>query len=206
MSPKTPQPPQQNSGRRTISTTGDRPARNAGNAPLRLGGGGGWGGGATGPQAVPSQYRWPPPPAGSGYQPVCGCGGGWSPVVMGRNYARHLRTYTVLRSPEHGLAGGPVPRLSAILPGCRPAMSCGSKECRENAYCKRMALKTALDLRRSGCPRQDSNLRPSAPEADALSPELRGRIDNVSAPWGLNKHRQTNASLRPLGHRNGFGA
>ena len=25
-----------------------------------------------------------------------------------------------------------------------------------------------------GCPRQDSNLRPSAPEADALSPELRG--------------------------------
>jgi hypothetical protein len=25
------------------------------------------------------------------------------------------------------------------------------------------------------CPRQDSNLRPSAPEADALSPELRGR-------------------------------
>ena len=27
----------------------------------------------------------------------------------------------------------------------------------------------------SGCPRQDSNLRPSAPEADALSPELRGR-------------------------------
>ena len=24
------------------------------------------------------------------------------------------------------------------------------------------------------CPRQDSNLRPSAPEADALSPELRG--------------------------------
>jgi hypothetical protein len=31
------------------------------------------------------------------------------------------------------------------------------------------------DLRRSLCPRQDSNLRPSAPEADALSPELRGR-------------------------------
>ena len=26
------------------------------------------------------------------------------------------------------------------------------------------------------CPRQDSNLRPSAPEADALSPELRGRM------------------------------
>lgn len=24
------------------------------------------------------------------------------------------------------------------------------------------------------CPRQESNLRPSAPEADALSPELRG--------------------------------
>lgn len=26
------------------------------------------------------------------------------------------------------------------------------------------------------CPRQDSNLRPSAPEADALSTELRGRV------------------------------
>ena len=26
------------------------------------------------------------------------------------------------------------------------------------------------------CPRQDSNLRPSAPEADALSPELRGLV------------------------------
>jgi hypothetical protein len=29
------------------------------------------------------------------------------------------------------------------------------------------------------CPRQDSNLRPSAPEADALSPELRGRTHNM---------------------------
>ncbi len=34
----------------------------------------------------------------------------------------------------------------------------------------------ALDLRKRWCPRQDSNLRPSAPEADALSPELRGRM------------------------------
>lgn len=32
------------------------------------------------------------------------------------------------------------------------------------------------------CPRQDSNLRPSAPEADALSPELRGRDRARSGP------------------------
>ncbi len=44
------------------------------------------------------------------------------------------------------------------------------------------------------CPRQDSNLRPSAPEADALSPELRGRTKQPAAPWGLDKHAQTNAS------------
>jgi hypothetical protein len=33
------------------------------------------------------------------------------------------------------------------------------------------------------CPRQDSNLRPSAPEADALSPELRGRTNNILRHW-----------------------
>ena len=55
-----------------ISIAGDIPARNPGKTPLRLGRGGGCGGGATGPHAVPSQYRWPHPPAGSGYQPGCG--------------------------------------------------------------------------------------------------------------------------------------
>jgi hypothetical protein len=34
------------------------------------------------------------------------------------------------------------------------------------------------------CPRQDSNLRPSAPEADALSPELRGRGGEPAPPKG----------------------
>lgn len=33
------------------------------------------------------------------------------------------------------------------------------------------------------CPRQDSNLRPSAPEADALSPELRGRMTERMRRW-----------------------
>jgi hypothetical protein len=33
------------------------------------------------------------------------------------------------------------------------------------------------------CPRQDSNLRPSAPEADALSPELRGRNEKMLRRW-----------------------
>ena len=37
------------------------------------------------------------------------------------------------------------------------------------------------------CPRQDSNLRPSAPEADALSPELRGRTDMDRAPLGPDR-------------------
>jgi hypothetical protein len=37
----------------------------------------------------------------------------------------------------------------------------------------------ASDLRKFWCPRQDSNLRPSAPEADALSPELRGRTQEM---------------------------
>ena len=36
--------------------------------------------------------------------------------------------------------------------------------------------KPASELLKHWCPRQDSNLRPSAPEADALSPELRGRM------------------------------
>jgi hypothetical protein len=64
-------------------------------------------------------------------------------------------------------------------------------------------VKTAVDLQKPGCPRQDSNLRPSAPEADALSPELRGRTGINTAPLGP---RQTNASRWPLCHRNGFGA
>jgi hypothetical protein len=54
----------------------------------------------------------------------------------------------------------------------------------------------------SGCPRQDSNLRPSAPEADALSPELRGRVLNDRAIGPA----QTNASRRPPAQGNGFGA
>src|SRR5581483_11445162 len=43
--------------------------------------------------------------------------------------------------------------------------------------------RTPSDHRRA---RQDLNLRPSAPEADALSPELRAleiRQDRVSLPW-----------------------
>ena len=46
------------------------------------------------------------------------------------------------------------------------------------------------------CPRQDSNLRPSAPEADALSPELRGRYDMVVAPLGSARlaHRRDRLS------------
>src|SRR4051794_19209295 len=41
------------------------------------------------------------------------------------------------------------------------------------------------------CPRQDSNLRPSAPEADALSPELRG-ANHDAAPLGQARlaHRE----------------
>ena len=48
----------------------------------------------------------------------------------------------------------------------------------------------ALHDRRSalvrGCPRQDSNLRPSAPEADALSPELRGRTWVKLRQWACD--------------------
>ncbi|EAY59619.1 arginyl-tRNA synthetase argS (arginine-tRNA ligase) [Mycobacterium tuberculosis C] len=52
------------------------------------------------------------------------------------------------------------------------------------------------------CPRQDSNLRPSAPEADALSPELRGRTTTRCAMGP----RQSSASRLPTDHRNGFEA
>ena len=67
-----------------------------------------------------------------------------------------------------------------------------------------LGSKTAVDLCKPWCPRQDSNLRPSAPEADALSPELRGRTRTATtAPLGLDRltHRGD-----PLGHRDGFGA
>ena len=56
------------------------------------------------------------------------------------------------------------------------------------------------------CPRQDSNLRPSAPEADALSPELRGRYYIVVAPLGPDRlthrgDRSGTATDSGRGHR-----
>ena len=62
---------------------------------------------------------------------------------------------------------------------------CWLEDCRVRAGCV-----DQIDLLRlfgsrllTWCPRQDSNLRPSAPEADALSPELRGRM-LTTAPIG----------------------
>src|SRR5262249_54844230 len=46
-----------------------------------------------------------------------------------------------------------------------------------------IANKNASELQLCRCPRQDSNLRPSAPEADALSPELRGRMRETLRRW-----------------------
>src|SRR6478735_3815350 len=59
-------------------------------------------------------------------------------------------------------------------------------------------VKTASELHKYECPRQDSNLRPSAPEADALSPELRGRTMTRMRRLGSD-------SLTHLRGGNGFG-
>ena len=62
--------------------------------------------------------------------------------------------------------------------------------------------KKAPDLRKDWCPRQDSNLRPSAPEADALSPELRGRTMRNTAPMGFDSltHRRRRKRIRGADH------
>jgi hypothetical protein len=65
----------------------------------------------------------------------------------------------------HAAAGQGRPANTATAGGIGRSPETGQKTC----------------FRRSGwCPRQDSNLRPSAPEADALSPELRGRRNHHS--------------------------
>lgn len=53
------------------------------------------------------------------------------------------------------------------------------------------------------CPRQDSNLRPFAPEANALSPELRGRTGEAGVPVGLYERlaHVRRESKSPLGQR-----
>jgi hypothetical protein len=58
----------------------------------------------------------------------------------------------------------------------------------------RITLATVDGVLKDSCPRQDSNLRPTAPEAVALSPELRGRgrRDRRRGAYGTIPPRQAN--------------
>src|SRR5450830_1382690 len=50
-----------------------------------------------------------------------------------------------------------------------------------------------VSCHRRGCPRKDSNLRPSAPEADALSTELRGPATTANLPTRLRRSSEEKA-------------
>src|SRR5699024_12436201 len=84
------------------------------------------------------------------------------PVLLVHEQADHL---LLRRSPGHASRGGRDVSRIAYLSAYMPTL------CRdEEGPCSAFPLTRGLIW----CPRQDSNLRPSAPEADALSTELRG--------------------------------
>jgi hypothetical protein len=59
---------------------------------------------------------------------------------------------------------------AATLPGVGQRTDLRSKESPENHRQYRRESKIASELHRYLCPRQDSNLRPSAPEAESFRP------------------------------------
>ena len=94
------------------------------------------------------------------------------PLAVIAKWLGHADAATTARIYAHSPGRRPACRWTEFGRSCdilvtlRPFSGCSAP---------RRIGKTPVYLREWWCPRQDSNLRPSAPEADALSPELRGR-------------------------------
>ena len=93
---------------------------------------------------------------------------------------RHQRDWRHRRAVTHHIAivrGGCRPMDGIEIPALQTRQTCGHTfACRcQTRVAAGWGPGDSANRLLKLCPRQDSNLRPSAPEADALSPELRGR-------------------------------
>ena len=96
-----------------------------------------------------------------------------------------------------GIAQSPI----VIVPTSPPAptRARGSIPKPPSCLMARDASEAILALRRRAkCARQESNLRPFAPEANALSPELRARSGTSVAPVELDRSRRDAAARRDV--------
>lgn len=182
---------------------------------------GGGGQGCRSRSRSPTAGEWRPAGRGAGLIPRLPAGG-----CPGSSIAMHKAL--TMRSPLHardavrrrcrrcgrpstGGTGGmwnraarcPCRRHIVMVHGCLPGCGC-LLHCAGWANSEASGLDSVPPLKtcQTWCPRQDSNLRPSAPEADALSPELRGRTLFASRRLGFDSvaHR-----CRASRIRNGFG-